>query len=437
MGLSHSPRIVTTNLLLNVDAGNIKNYDGRQNLLTYSELFTNAAWLPYELTVAATTGISSPINSSVFKITESTTASVQHTLAQSPGNSVVGEIFTFSVYLKAGTRTQVSLTSWGEGYAAFDLSTGTVIQTGGHVCSITSVGDGWYRCSITVTKTQTTNYYYIIPWNGSHIYTGNSSYFYATGAMLEKNSYVNPYVVTTSTADGFSNTITSTISSYTLTRTNPTREYAQYNNGVINFTRAANNTVSKNVAGDNFQVTITQTNLKPSTFLYNDFTWEVWFKPNDLTPSNYDGTEGTNAIIAYRGWHQGFTFDTGSLNFWILNNTGPAWDGISTTIGTSTGNVRQGNWHQAVVTRAGTLYTMYINGVSVTSKTVNVVAIADGAYTSNELHIGGYKYYNAAATDGYFWHSKMDFACSNMYNRALSDMEIKQNFNALRGRFGI
>jgi hypothetical protein len=51
--------------------------------------------------------------------------------------------------------------------------------------------------------------------------------------------------------------------------------------------------------------------------------------------------------------------------------------------------------------------------------------IADGytGYTSNILDFG---------TD-----MNMSLSCVQLYNRVLTDIEIQQNFNALRGRYGI
>jgi hypothetical protein len=35
------------------------------------------------------------------------------------------------------------------------------------------------------------------------------------------------------------------------------------------------------------------------------------------------------------------------------------------------------------------------------------------------------------------WYSKGNIAQASIYNRALSSAEVSQNFNALRGRFGV
>lgn len=231
---------------------------------------------------------------------------------------------------------------------------------------------------------------------------------------------------------GSGSSATSLISPHTFSKVNAS--YSSYSNGVISFTRLAGaaTQAAKQTAGDQFWTTITTTALKPPTFLYNDFTWEVWYKPNDFSPSSYDATEYMSAICVLRGWHQGFTYDATNVNFWILSNTGPTF---SNFLLPHSGNITLGQWHQLAVTRSGTTYTFYVNGTSRVTGTYTPVAIAEGVYTSNDLCIGGAKY--TAGTADYCWWPKMDVSNVKMYNMALSATEIKQNFNALRGRFGI
>jgi hypothetical protein len=59
---------------------------------------------------------------------------------------------TFSLYMKAGTSQYGVLTiAAPRVYAFFDLSAGTTgFVTSGATSSITSIGGGWYRCSVTV-----------------------------------------------------------------------------------------------------------------------------------------------------------------------------------------------------------------------------------------------------------------------------------------------
>lgn len=223
----------------------------------------------------------------------------------------------------------------------------------------------------------------------------------------------------------------------TLNRTNPSTSYATYNSstGTVTFSRLAGTATQavKQTAGDQFLGAVTLTALKPHVFLYNDFTWEVWFKPNNLSPSGYDATEGVSAVCLFRGWHQGFYYTASDMRFGILSSSGPTFYEFLVSNGVNT--LVQGNWHQVAVTRKDNLYTMYFNGVSRGTGTYNATAISEGAYTSNDLTIGGAKW--TGGTADYCWWSFMEFSNVKMYNKALTAAEIAQNFDALRGRFGL
>ena len=118
------------------------------------------------------------------------------------------------------------------------------------------------------------------------------------------------------------------------------------------------------------------------------------------------------------------------------------WNGISTgptcaswTVGTSGAQINQGSWYQIVVTRSSNLFTPYINGAPLGTSTTTVTSSA-GIGTGNTVWLG--KSQNLAAGAGsYLGYARNSVSNMKMYNRALSASEISQNFNALRGRFGI
>ena len=88
-----------------------------------------------------------------------------------------------------------------------------------------------------------------------------------------------------------------------------------------------------------------------------------------------------------------------------------------------------------VVTRIGNVFTPYINGAPLGTGSTSVTS-ATGIGTTNNLWIG--KVTNQAAGAGdYVYYSFSTVANMKMYNRALAPSEIAQNFQALRGRFGI
>jgi hypothetical protein len=119
--------------------------------------------------------------------------------------------YTFSIFLKANTRTQALIafgtsSNWvnGQRNATFDLSTGTVIATAGSpvVASIQAFPGGWYRCGLTVTSvavpTGASTVQVQMYTGGSASYTGNgTSGLFFWGAQLEAGAFPTSYIPTT------------------------------------------------------------------------------------------------------------------------------------------------------------------------------------------------------------------------------------------------
>ena len=136
---------------------------------------------------------------------------------------VSGTTITASVYFKAGERyaAEIAHSNYVNSlaFASFNLSSGTIIATGfweqypnvgdwtSLAATISAAGNGWYRCSLTVTKTNigagTT--YQVAPLflchNGTtSTYVGTvGAGIYVWGAQVEYADSVGPYIPTTST----------------------------------------------------------------------------------------------------------------------------------------------------------------------------------------------------------------------------------------------
>ena len=107
---------------------------------------------------------------------------------------------TYSIYAKAGTLTNVTLrfiSTSGNHYARFNLSTGAVISTTGNVfdTNVEDIGSGWYRCSATANVTASSVYVY--PDIESNNTAGN---IYIQDAQLEQGLVARDYIETTTTA---------------------------------------------------------------------------------------------------------------------------------------------------------------------------------------------------------------------------------------------
>ncbi len=127
---------------------------GRENLLTYSNDFSNADWTKYN-GVTLSGGESGYDGSNnawlVTKPSTSFTGVGQNVLSASG-------VITFSVYMKAGTLSVATIRLIGipDRNVVFDLSNGTIFggsSTGWIDRKIESAGGGWYKCSFTLSNT--------------------------------------------------------------------------------------------------------------------------------------------------------------------------------------------------------------------------------------------------------------------------------------------
>jgi hypothetical protein len=142
-------------------------------------------------------------NAALVAKTANTTASIRlqtSTLA-------TGQAFTFSVYALAGTLNTLTFLFTGDngttanGRVSYNLSTQVITNqssTSLISSSITSVGGGWYRCSLTATLTSNSScYVYIYPDVFNLAVAGSITVY---GPQLEIGPVLNTYVPTTTTA---------------------------------------------------------------------------------------------------------------------------------------------------------------------------------------------------------------------------------------------
>ncbi len=102
-------------------------------------------------TITLNAGISPDGNSNAIKIIPSTTYGA-HMIYDDTTNASSGGNFTMSCYAKASGYSKIGLReSASVGYyATFNLANGTIIDNGGNNASIVDMGNGWYRCIVSV-----------------------------------------------------------------------------------------------------------------------------------------------------------------------------------------------------------------------------------------------------------------------------------------------
>lgn len=161
----------------------------RRNLLTYPTAFDDAAWAKTRSSVTANAIVAPDGNTTADKLVEDTTVTNSHIISQTY-TSTIGAAYTWSVYAKAGERTRFRFSADGAVASAyFDLSNGTVVSGAG---TISSVGNGWYRCSISVASAgnaSSTMYVWLVDSGTNTSYTGDgTSGIYLWGAQFEAGS---------------------------------------------------------------------------------------------------------------------------------------------------------------------------------------------------------------------------------------------------------
>ena len=147
-----------------------------------------------------------------------------------------------------------------------------------------------------------------------------------------------------------------------------------------------------------------------------DWTWECWFYV-DAGASSFD------YLFAYGPPHQ-IAWYNNQLNAWFNDTDNTSSYDVAFASGSNT--VPTGQWTHGVISRIGSAWKMYINGVEKASASASFTV----ANSSTAPKIGSY--------DGsqYFLDGKI--ASMRIYKgRGFTASEVLNNFNATRTRFGV
>ena len=187
--------------------------EARTNLLLRSQEFDNAAWTKTGATISADAITAPDGTTTADKLSEDTSLGAHRFLA-SQSKAASATTYTFSAYFKAAERSQMRLAFDDGGSngasAIFDASNGT-ISTAAAIsgdftspsATISSLGGGWYRATLTATSNTGTTIRYVIgaALSGSFSYQGVSgSGIYIWQADLQAGSFATSPVPTTSVA---------------------------------------------------------------------------------------------------------------------------------------------------------------------------------------------------------------------------------------------
>ena len=157
------------------------------------------------------------------------------------------------------------------------------------------------------------------------------------------------------------------------------------------------------------------------------FTFSAWGQRNGLS-DNREGVMCDQLLAGNGHLRMSLLYPNPKFQF-----RPPA--GSSTNILTSSSSFDDNTWYNLVVTKEGTTsggsanYVMYLNGVVVDTATSSVL-VTSSNFTQ-------YKLMRSADHDSTSTSWLGNFGPFHAYTKALSNKEVAQNFNAIRGRFGI
>lgn len=146
-------------------------------------------------------------------------------------------------------------------------------------------------------------------------------------------------------------------------------------------------------------------------------TVEVWVKTNSTNQNGFWFEKGQVNT-------QYSLFQEGTVIQWRMN-----FGSINSLSTTTASFMNTSNWYQVVGTYTSGRRRLHINGVLVSSDSQTGTISTN----TNGMSIGVYGGFNGSR--GYYYNGNI--ATVRVYNRELTTPEILQNFNALRGRFGV
>ena len=162
------------------------------------------------------------------------------------------------------------------------------------------------------------------------------------------------------------------------------------------------------ITSDSTYISLSNSGLVPRT---NDFTYSTWI--------NFDGFDVHDTIFENGSWQNTllFRYETNSVNVYAAAALQGSFSWTATA----------GVWYNVVFKRESGTCSMYINN---TLTGTPFTMTTDINLTNTNLFL-----MRSQHTTGQFLDGKI--STFSIYNRALTASEIQQNYNALKGRFGL
>lgn len=409
MSLVHGATIARDGLVFYYDQSNIqKSWEGAPATNLFTETNLNN-WSKSATT--STSQLITPFGDTAYAITDSNTGAYSNI---SRNITVPNDSASYTVSLMV--RKTTGGTSARLGFN-IGFNGGTLVATNPRFNSDTGVGTGnsidfgdWWYWYFTITNNSSGN---------TNLYC---DFFPATGVH---NGTDNPIGVGTAVI-GSMMLVTGSIAARFVngTRSNTQAILDLTGKNTItasSLTYASNNTFSFN--GSSNQLTMPTFDM--TALSTQQITLEAWVKHTNLTGSQayinnwFNFTTGDQRGVTLR------TFNSQTFpSFWWC------WGADYNAVYASSFTMSPGTWYHVVGTYSKNVAArIYVNGVlnnSVTNTTVNNDIVYD---TTNRFNVG------QSNINGSWMNGLIDG--TKVYNRALSAEEVQQNFNAVRGRYGI
>lgn len=429
-----------------------------KNNFIYSQDQSNVNWIKQNSTVIANAAIAPDGTLTASKLIGNAGITTRKSAYQS--RTITANVYyTYSIYLKKAEFDSATIwfdtvgtvpASYNGSTSLANLTTGTITNA---QSTLTSVGNGWYKC-ITTAAANISSFNFQVSQgdpNGVGTPTGDgTSGIYIWGAQLELGNVATIYQGTAAANTLVSSSMTQRVDSggnmyvsnifdeftgapvvnSSLILWLDAGQTASYPGTGTTWTDLSSNSNSPTLTNSPTFNTIlgggaltfngttnyavkTTTNGFPSGA--SPFTLSAWFYPTN--------SSSNQRVVAYG------TENTGQLVSIRINSGGAYivsfahWGGVGYDV--SNGSTVNGNaWNNVVEVFDGTNDYMYINGTLV------------GTFTPSTLNISANSdfYIGKRATGENFIGSVGQVM---LYNRVLTADEISTNFNALRNRYGI
>jgi len=392
MSVAANPNIVTSGLVLSMDAGNPRSYSPNtfpspiDTFGYFGTAGTNNCTISRDTSIAP-----SPANGIPLKMAVTGNDPYIATYASTNWSfttAAPGQTWTVSVWIRASAATTAGFFIFGAN------SAGGYIELVNPMFSVTTE---WQRFSGSITLGNPSTTALQVRFDGPDS-GGTGVNVWYDGLQVEQTStasnFNSRYNLNGITYDDLS------LNRYNGVLTNgPT--YKSQNNGYIDFDGVNDYSLSSGL----------------QTF-GNDMTWEAWVYC----------TQNVSTYNMFMGRYLPYFSFYGGVQLYFSNNIG----GVQQTIATA-GNLSLNTWYHGVFTVSysapNTTMKIYTNGVETASQAFSGTQqnyaygfmIGDGNNGSNSS-----------------WYPfKGRIGPVKVYNRTLSATEVQQNFNALRGRYGI